>query len=240
MPDSTVFRILMILSSHGDLGEDGRKTGVWLESFVAPYFLFRDAGADVVLASPAGGMPPIDPASREIPFATAARFAEDECCRDALADTLPLAEVCAGDFDAAFYPAGFGACWDLAADTASGRLIGRLLDAGRPVVLVAQATSALCMAQDAAGRLRAAGRTVTGYPDSAAVAAGLAELLPVLPERDLRRLGAQFTAGSHTTVPHVVQDDLLITAAMPGDAEAAARCLLQAIPGFTLSTTLQP
>src|SRR3546814_7647221 len=109
-------------------------------------------------------MPPVDPDSRELPFATAARFAEDECCRDALADTLPLAEICAADFDAAFYPAGFGACWDLAADTASGRLIGRLLDAGRPVALVAQAVVALCAAQDAAGRSLAAGRS--GGPTS--------------------------------------------------------------------------
>lgn len=240
MSDSTAFRILMILSSHGDLGHDGQKTGIWLESFVAPYFLFRDAGADVVLASPAGGMPPVDPASRESPFAMAARFAEDECCRDALADTLPLAEVCAADFAAAFYPAGFGACWDLATDKASGRLIARLFAAGRPVALVAQAAVALCATQDAAGRSLAAGRLVAGYPDSVAVAAGIADLLPVLPERGLRRLGAQFSAGSHVTVPHVVQDDLLITAAMPGDAEAAARRLLQAIPGFTLSTTLHP
>lgn len=238
MPDSTVFRILVILSSHGDVGHGGQKTGIWLESFVAPYFLFRDAGAEVVLASPAGGMPPVDPASRDLPFATAARFAEDECCRDALADTLPLAEVCAADFDAAFYPAGFGACWDLATDKASGRLITRLLDAGRPVALVAQAVAALCTARDATGRPLAGGRLVAGYPDSAAVAAGLAELLPVLPERDLCRLGAQFGDGSCAAAQQVVQDGLLITAAMPADAEAVARRLLQAIPGFTLSTTL--
>lgn len=229
MSERADFRILMILTSHEQFGDAGdgvaRKTGVWLESFVSPYFILRDAGAELTLASPAGGKPPIDPASRNI---ASRRFAEDEFCGAALADTLPLQEIYAGDFDAAFYPGGFGAYWDLASDRISADLIASLHGADKPIALVSQAVIALCPARSPNGRPLVEGKRLTGFSDQAASAAGLTTLLPRSLEKSLGQLGAVFSSNPDTDA-QVVCDGLLITGESVTDSAAVARMLLQAL-----------
>ena len=118
-------KILMVLTSHDQLGNTGAKTGFWLEEFAAPYYVLKDAGAEITLASPRGGQPPLDPKSDEPGFRTEAteRFKADDNAREALADTLPLADIVAADYDAVFYPGGHGPLWDLSQDKASIALI---------------------------------------------------------------------------------------------------------------------
>ena len=118
-------KILMVLTSHDDLGDTGNKTGFWLEEFAAPYYVFRDAGAEITLASPKGGQPPLDPTSDAEDAQTDAtrRFKADDAGQAALANTVALSDVAAEDFDAIFYPGGHGPLWDLAEDSHSKALI---------------------------------------------------------------------------------------------------------------------
>jgi len=231
------FQVLMILTSQEQFGGQRkplprRKTGLWLESFVAPYFLLRDAGIGLTLASPFGGKPPIDPDSRQLSDATAARFAEDECCRAALADTLTLQDVHALDFDAAFYPGGFGCYWDLADDAISAGLIAHLHAAGKPVALVAQAVSALCSVFGADRRPLVEGRHVTGYTDRAAQSDGVADRLPFSLEQTLTRQGAHWRSGDDPD-RHVLQDGLLITGETVAASTAVAQVLLNTVTRTT-------
>ena len=225
MSDNKTLRILMILTSHGEFGHAGRKTGIWLESFVTPYFIFRDAGVEVTLTSPLGGMPPIDPTSRQATFPTADRFNQDDCCRAALADTLPLADIYAGDFCAAYYPEGYGAYWDLAENAICAALTARLHADGRPVALIGSAVAALCLARDANGYPLVKSRHITGLSDSAAHSAGIADELPFSLQQRLSQLGGHFN--EHPDTP-ALQDNLLITAGISG-SEAAAHRLLQLV-----------
>jgi putative intracellular protease/amidase len=235
------FQVLMILTSQEQFGgladaHPRRKTGLWLESFVAPYFLLRDAGINLTLASPLGGKPPVDPDSRLLSEAIASRFAEDECCRAALADTLTLKDVHALDFDAAFYPGGFGCYWDLTSNAASAGLISYLHAAGKPVAVVAQAVSALCPVFSAARRPLVEGRQVTGYTDRAARSDGVADRLPFSLEQSLTRQGAYWRSGDDPD-RHVLQDGLLITGETVATSAAVAQVLLNAI---ALTTDTNP
>lgn len=219
--------ILIVLTSQERFGAAGRPTGFWLESFVAPYFLFKDAGIALTLTSPLGGMPPIDPDSRHRDFPTAARFARDECCRAALADTLMLQDVHAGDFDAAFYPGGFGSYWDLSDNAISAGVIADLQGEGKPVALVAQGVCALLPVRDPQGQPLVAGKRLTGFSDRAAQGAGVANLLPLSQETELVRLGAVFQ--DNGTESAVLQDGLLVTGATVAASAAVARSLLDSI-----------
>lgn len=228
MPERDKVQILMVLTSQERFGEPGaqagRKTGVWLDGFITPYFLLRDSGAELTLASPLGGAPPIDPDSRGTASAAASRLATDDCCRAALAETLMLRNVYALDFDAAYYCSGFGCYWDLATDETSHRVIAALQMAGRPVALVAQAVAALYRMPDAV-----AGRQMTGYSDQAARGDGIAGLLPFSLEEMLLRHGARYR---HAPDPdrHVLRDGMLITGETTATSAAVARALLDAVP----------
>ena len=223
-------KILMVLTSHDRLGDTGRKTGFWLEEFAAPYYVFKDAGAELVLASPAGGQPPLDPKSSDPDAQTEAtrRFDADGEAQARLAATVPLAQVDAAEHDAVFYPGGHGPLWDLAEDRRSISLIETLLAAGKPVAAVCHAPGVLRHAKAADGRPLVAGRHVTGFSDTEERAVQLEKVVPFLVEDELKRLGGHYTRGPDWAV-HVASDGLLITGQNPASSEAAARALLAAL-----------
>ena len=175
-------KILMVLTSHDQLGDTGKKTGFWLEELAAPYYTFVDAGAEVVLASPAGGQPPLDPKSNE-PDAqteTTKRFEADEVAMQALANTHKLSEVLNQDFDAVFYPGGHGPLWDLAKDQNSISLIEQTLQADKPVALVCHAPGVLRDVKDAEGHSIVEGKTVTGFTNTEENGVGLTDIVKLL------------------------------------------------------------
>ncbi|SBO42882.1 type 1 glutamine amidotransferase domain-containing protein [Cyanobium sp. NIES-981] len=221
-------RILMVLTSHDRLGETGEKTGFWLEELAAPYYVLRDAGAAVSLASPRGGEPPLDPKSSAPDFQTDAtrRFASDSAARQDLATTLPLAQVRADDFDAVFFPGGHGPLWDLAVDPAVRGLIEAFVAQGKPVAAVCHASAVLQAATTPTGEPLVAGRRVTGFSNSEEEAVGLTEVVPFLVEERLKALGARYTAAEDWQ-PLVLVDGPLITGQNPASSEPAARALLE-------------
>lgn len=221
-------KILMVLTSHDRLGDTGHKTGFWLEEFAAPYYVFRDAGAEIVLASPRGGQPPIDPKSSDPGAQTAAtrRFAEDAAARAALASTLSLDQVRAEDFDALFYPGGHGPLWDLAEDARSVALIERFQALGKPVGAVCHAPAVLRHARGADGQPLVKGRQVTGFSNSEEEAVQLTDVVPVLVEDMLKANGGHYSKAAdwHS---HVAVDGLLVTGQNPASSDASAEALLK-------------
>lgn len=220
-------KILMVLTSHDTLGNTGEKTGFWLEEFAAPYYVFKDAGAAITLASPRGGQPPLDPKSDDPAFQTEAtrRFKADAAAQADLAGTRRLAEVSAGDFDAVFYPGGHGPLWDLAEDASSIALIETMLAAGKPVAAVCHAPGVLRHPKTADGSPVVRGSAVTGFANSEEQAVGLTEVVPFLVEDMLKDNGARYSKAADWQ-PHVVTDGLLITGQNPASSEPAARALL--------------
>lgn len=216
-------KILMVLTSHDRLGDTGRKTGFWLEEFAAPYYAFKEAGADVVLASPAGGQPPLDPKSDEPDAQTAAteRFRGDAEAQRLLASTLRLDAVSASGCDALFYPGGHGPLWDLAGDRRSIALIEAFHNEGKPVAAVCHAPAVLRDAKDETGRYLVEGRAVTGFSNSEEAAVGLTDVVPFRVEDMLRERGAEYSKAADWQ-PWVVQDGLLITGQNPASSEPAA------------------
>jgi putative intracellular protease/amidase len=222
-----IMKVLIVLTSHDRLGDTGRKTGFWLEEFAAPYYVFKDAGAAITLASPAGGQPPLDPKSDEPGAQTAAteRFRKDAQAQAQLASTRPLAQVRAADFDAVFYSGGHGPLWDLARDAASIALIEAADRAGKPLGLVCHAPAALIGVRAADGRPLIAGRRVTGFSNSEEAAVGLTKVVPFLIEDEFQRLGGRYEQGVEWH-PHVVTDERLVTGQNPASSEAVAKALL--------------
>ncbi len=225
-------KILMILTSHDTLGDTGRKTGFWLEELAAPYYIFKDAGAEITLASPKGGQPPLDPKSNEPDSQTddTRRFEADGEAKAALASTVKLADVSATDFDTVFYPGGHGPLWDLAEDAVSIDLIETTLAAGKPVALVCHAPGVLRHVKTADGRPLVEGKTVTGFANSEEDAVGLTDVVPFLVEDELKAKGGVYSRGPDWG-SYVVQDGLLITGQNPGSSAEAARALLAALAG---------
>ena len=223
-------RILMVLTSHSELGDTGQKTGFWLEEFAAPYYVFKDAGAQVTLASPRGGQPPLDPKSDAPDAQTDAtrRFKGDAAAQAQLASTVKLAEVDAAQFDAVFYPGGHGPLWDLAQDARSIALIESTLAAGKPLAAVCHAPGVLREAKAPDGTPLVRGKNVTGFTNSEEAAAGLTKVVPFLVEDMLMAHGGLYTKQADWQ-PHVVTDGLLITGQNPASSEPAARALLQAL-----------
>ena len=224
----------MVLTSHDQLGNTGKKTGFWLEEFAAPYYTFKDAGATITLASPRGGQPPIDPKS-DTPDAQTKdtqRFKADSVAQTALAHTLKLSEVAAGDFDAVFYPGGHGPLWDLAEDAASIALIEATLAAGKPVALVCHAPGVLRHVKAANGDLVVRGKNVTGFTNSEEQAAGLTEIVPFLVEDLLKNNGGNYAKVADWQ-PYVLKDGLLITGQNPASSEPAAKELLEQLSLLT-------
>lgn len=220
-------KILMVLTSHDELGKTGHKTGFWLEELAAPYYAFRDAGAEIVLASPKGGQPPLDPKSSEPASQTAAtrRFEADEVATKQLAGTVRLDSVDQVDFDTVFYPGGHGPLWDLAEDKNSIDLIQSFIAAGKPVALVCHAPGVLRHVQGADGKPLVSGKTVTGFSNTEEAAVGLTDVVPFLVEDMLKGNGGVYSKGDDWS-SYVVSDGLLITGQNPASSEEAATRLI--------------
>lgn len=220
-------KILMVLTSHDQLGNTGRSTGFWLEEFAAPYFAFRDAGAELTLASPKGGQPPIDPASELPENQTPAmgRFKEDETAQKALAHTVRLADVRAEDFDTVFYPGGHGPLWDLAENPVSIALIESFYNADKPIAFVCHAPGVLRHAKYQ-GESLVKGKRVTGFTNEEEEAVQLTKVVPFLVEDELIRLGARFEKVRNWQ-PFSIVDGLLITGQNPASSTSVAQALLK-------------
>lgn len=220
-------KILLVLTSHDQLGDTGHKTGFWLEEFASPYYVFKDAGAQITLASPKGGQPPIDPKSDAPDAQTAAtrRFAEDAEAQQLLATSLALTQVRAEDFDALFYPGGHGPLWDLAEDATSVALIERFIALGKPVGAVCHAPGVLRHVKAADGTPLVRGKRVTGFSNSEEEAVALTDVVPFLVEDMLKAHGGVYgrAADWHS---HVEVDGLLVTGQNPASSDASAEALL--------------
>ena len=221
-------KILMVLTSHDQLGNTGRKTGFWLEELAAPYYAFKEAGAEIVLASPKGGQPPLDPKSNEPVFQTdlTRRFEADADAQAQLTNTVRLDSVSQDDFDTVFYPGGHGPLWDLAEDTNSITLIGSFLTAEKPVALVCHAPGLLRHVKTPSGRPLVEGKKVTGFANSEEAAVGLTDIVPFLVEDELKAKGGIFSKGDDWG-SYVITDGLLLTGQNPASSAPAATVLLE-------------
>lgn len=221
-------KILMVLTSHDKLGDTGHPTGFWLEELAAPYYAFKNAGAQITLASPKGGQPPLDPKSNEPGFQTDAtrRFEADAAATAQLANTLRLDSVRQQDYDAVFYPGGHGPMWDLAEDRHSIALLESFVAAHKPVALVCHAPGALRHVKGTDGRPLVAGRQVTGFTNTEEEAVQLTKVVPFLVEDSLKANGGVYTQAADWH-PYVVSDGLLITGQNPASSEPAADVLIK-------------
>ena len=221
-------KVLMVLTSHDRLGDTGRKTGFWLEEFAAPYYVLRDAGVDVTLASPKGGQPPVDPKSDEPDAQTPAmkRFRSDPAGQRALANTAKLSTVSADDYDAVFYPGGHGPLWDLAEDPHSIALIERFYAAGKPVGAVCHGPAALRHTKGPDGAPLVKGKNVTGFANTEEAAVGLTDVVPFLIEDALKADGGKYSK-AQDWASHAVVDGNLVTGQNPASSEASAKALLE-------------
>jgi len=220
-------KIVIVLTSHDQLGDTGHKTGFWLEEFAAPYYVFKDAGADITLASPLGGQPPLDPKSDEPDAQTAAteRFRNDRQAQDALANTVKLSKVNPADYDAVFYPGGHGPLWDLAEDSDSISLIEAMYAAGKPVAAVCHAPAVLRHAKAGDGAMLIQGKAITGFSNSEEEAVQLSQVVPFLLEDELKTKGGLYSKAADWH-PHTVVAGKLITGQNPASSEPAAEALL--------------
>ncbi|WP_299560972.1 type 1 glutamine amidotransferase domain-containing protein [uncultured Sulfitobacter sp.] len=220
-------KILMILTSHDELGDTGEKTGFWLEEFAAPYYVLKDAGAELTLASPKGGKPPLDPKSDTDDAQTDAtrRFKGDADAQQALAHTEVLSQVAVEGFDAVFYPGGHGPLWDLAEDKDSIRTIETTLKAGKPLGAVCHAPAIFKHTKAADGSPLVKKRHVTGFSNSEEEAVGLKDVVPFLVEDMLKEHGGHYKKGEDWA-SFVLTDGKLVTGQNPGSSEEAAKALL--------------
>ncbi|WEN16727.1 type 1 glutamine amidotransferase domain-containing protein [Rhodanobacter sp. AS-Z3] len=221
-------KILMVLTSHDKLGDTGKKTGFWLEEFAAPYYVFKDAGAQVTVASPHGGQPPLDPKSDDPSAQTDAtrRFKDDHAAQAVLASTHKLQDVSAADFDAVFYPGGHGPLWDLAEDSHSIALIETTLAAGKPVAAVCHAPGVLRHVKSPDGKPLVQGKSVTGFTNTEEAAVELTKVVPFLVEDMLKENGGNYSKAGDWQ-PYVVTDGRLITGQNPASSAPAAEALLK-------------
>ncbi|MBO9418953.1 type 1 glutamine amidotransferase domain-containing protein [Labrenzia sp. R4_2] len=227
MPQVSDKKVLIVLTSHEDLGDTGQKTGFWVEEFAAPYYAFKDAGADITLASPKGGQPPIDPKSSDPSAATDAtrRFDADPETQKALANTLKLDDVNAADYDAIFYPGGHGPLWDLTNDTTSIGLIETFFNAGKPVGAVCHAPAVFLNAKTPDGAPLVKGRKVAGFTNAEEDAVGLTNVVPFLLEDELKAKGGAYESVASWS-SFAVEDGNLITGQNPASSEAVAEKVL--------------
>lgn len=222
-------KILMVLTSHDQLGNTGIKTGFWLEEFAAPYFVFRDAGVELTLASPKGGQPPIDPKSDlpENQTPAMARFKKDEAAKKALSHTIKLADAKAEDFDTVFYVGGHGPMWDLAESPVSIALIESFYNSGKPVALVCHSPGTLRHVTYK-GEPLVEGKQVTGFTNGEEEEVQLTNIVPFLVEDELMRLGAIF-GKVHNWQPFSIVDGRLVTGQNPASSTIAAKNLLKVV-----------
>ena len=220
-------KIIMVLTSHDKLGNTGRKTGFWLEELAAPYYVFKDAGAQIALASPKGGQPPLDPKSDEPNFQTdlTRRFQADAAATAQLARTVRLDNVREEDFDTVFYPGGHGPMWDLVEDPSSVKLLESFLAAGKSFAVVCHSTGALRHVRTPDGKPFLEGKEVTGFTDGEEEDVGLTKVVPFLVEDEVMRLGATFSKVKNWGV-HTVIDGQLVTGQNPASSGPAAMALV--------------
>lgn len=221
-------KILMILTSHSQLGDTGKKTGFWLEEFAAPYYVLKDAGADVTLASPAGGQPPLDPKSdaEDAQTDSTRRFKQDLPTQEALSSTVPLGEIDGDEYDAIFFPGGHGPLWDLAGNVDSIRLIESFTASDRPVAAVCHAPAVFKSTAGPDGKPLVAGKRVTGFSNTEEEAVGLTHVVPFLVEDMLKANGGNYQKGGDWEI-FVLVDGNLVTGQNPASSEEAARELLK-------------
>lgn len=221
-------KILMVLTSHDQLGETGKKTGFWLEEFATPYYIFKDANIDITLASPSGGQPPLDPKSDEPEFQTEAtkRFKKDTDAQSTLANTFKLSEVNPDNYDAVFYPGGHGPLWDLSEDHNSINLIENMIASGKHVAAVCHAPAVLRHVKGPDGSPLVRGRSVTGFSNTEEEAVQLDDVVPFLLEEELKAKGANYSKADDWN-PHAVTDGTLITGQNPASSGLVAKALLE-------------
>ncbi|WP_025565069.1 type 1 glutamine amidotransferase domain-containing protein [Psychromonas sp. SP041] len=220
-------KILMVLTSHDKLGDTDHKTGFWVEEFAAPYYVFKDAGFDITLASPLGGQPPIDPTSQLSDFETDAtkRYDQDEVVKEELANTVVLSSVNESDYDSVFYPGGHGPLWDLAYNADSIKLIESFLAANKPVGAVCHASAVLLDIKDANGEFVIKGKAVAGFTNSEEDAVQLTDIVPFLVEDELIKRGADYQKVDDFAA-FAVQDGLIISGQNPASSELVAEKLV--------------
>jgi putative intracellular protease/amidase len=221
-------KILMVLTSHDELGNTGQKTGFWVEEFAAPYYAFIDAGVEVTLASPKGGQAPIDPTSTLEDFQTAAtdRYDADKNAQAKIATTVQLSLINESDFDGVFYPGGHGPLWDLTDNSDSISLIESFLKAGKAVATVCHASAALLNVKNLAGDFAIKGKAVTGFTNSEEEAVQLTEVVPFLLEDELITRGGEYQKADDWHA-FALQDGLIITGQNPASSTLAAEKLLK-------------
>ena len=227
-----ILKILIVLTSHSELGNTGEKTGFWVEEFAAPYYILADAGAEITIASPAGGQPPVDPKSEAADAQTPAtkRFYKDNEAIDKVANSKKLSDIKAEDYDAVFYPGGHGPMWDLANDTNSIKLIEEFYNTQKPVAFVCHAPAALINVKAENGHPLVKGKKVTGFSDTEEGGVGLTKVVPFLLEDELKKLGAHYSKGADWA-SYTQHDGLLITGQNPASSEAVAKLLLKTLAG---------
>ena len=218
----------MVLTSHSELGNTGKKTGFWIEEFASPYYVFLDAGASITIASPRGGHPPIDPSSDTPENQTPAviRFKADKSLQKILSETHLLSTVSSDDFDAIFYPGGHGPLWDLTNDADSINLIEHFWNSKKPVAAVCHAPAVLLNVKDDSGNLLLKGKNVTGFTNSEEAAVELTDIVPFLLENELKSKGGIYSK-KDDWASYIVRDGMLITGQNPASSEAAAKELIK-------------
>ena len=225
-------KVLMVLTSHNQLGATGKLTGFWLEEFAAPYYVLAGAGVEITLASPNGGQPPLDPKSDEPAFQTEAtiRFKQDKEAQAALANTLKLQDVSAEDYDAVFYPGGHGLMWDLVEDGFSIALLEKMYSSGKLIAAVCHAPAVLRNAKAPDGTPLVRGKAVTGFSNTEEAAVELTAVVPFLLEDALIAEGANYSKDLDWR-PYAITDGSLITGQNPASSELVAKTLLERLQG---------
>ena len=224
-------KILIVLTSHDQLGNTGKKTGFWLEEFAAPYYVLKDAGAAITLASPKGGQPPLDPKS-DLPESLTEltkRFRKDKAAQAELANTKKLSDVSADDFDAVFYPGGHGPMWDMPDNKISIALIEAFVKADKPVGAVCHAPAAIVNVRGKDGEYLVKSKHVTGFTNAEEEAVGLSNVVPFLLEDRLKERGGLYSKGADWA-PYVQVDCKLVTGQNPASSRPAAQELLKLLP----------
>ncbi|HOZ51470.1 MAG TPA: type 1 glutamine amidotransferase domain-containing protein [Chitinophagaceae bacterium] len=225
-------KILIVLTSHSELGNSGEKTGFWIEEFASPYFVLVDAGAEITIASPKGGQPPVDPKSELVDAQTPAtiRFYKDEIAIDKVANSFKLGEIKYEDYDAVFYPGGHGPLWDLAFDESSIKLIENFYNHQKPIAFVCHSPAALINVKAENGEPLVKGKHLTSFSNSEEEEVKLTQVVPFLLEDKLKELGAHYTNSSNWE-SYVQQDGLLLTGQNPASSEGVAKLLLKMLKG---------
>jgi putative intracellular protease/amidase len=223
-------KILFVLTSHAALGNTEEKTGFWIEEFATPYYVLADAGAEITIASPKGGQPPVDPKSelKEAQTPSTGRFYKDNVLLDKVASSLKLSDVKQEDYDAVFYPGGHGPMWDLAIDKNSIQLIEQFYNHQKPIAFVCHAPAALVNVKAQNGEPIVKGKHLTSFSNTEEEAVKLTKVVPFLLEEELTKHGAIYSKGADWSA-YTQQDGLLITGQNPASSEAVAKLLLASL-----------